>query len=134
MGGWPEELWYSAYQVARLQHRLGINWTLVLGRYLEAYQLRPSRAEPLLQVARHYRENAQYRLGCLFAREVLETPSPDDLLCIEESVYDYELPLEYAVCCFHLAMKDQAARIARKILAKPAVTEEARQLAKDCAG
>jgi len=34
MGGWDEEVWYSLYQVARLQHRLGYAWLLVLAAYL----------------------------------------------------------------------------------------------------
>src|ERR1041384_2589136 len=57
MGGWAEEVWYSLYQVARLQQRLGISWVLVLNQYLRAYEFRPSRVEPLFQVARFYQEN-----------------------------------------------------------------------------
>src|SRR3989442_322044 len=37
MGGWDEEVWYSVYQIARLQHRLGVAWPLVLDAYLRAF-------------------------------------------------------------------------------------------------
>src|SRR6266511_4634173 len=95
VGGWPEEVWYSLYQVARLQHRLGYAWPLVLQAYLAAFQVRPCRLEPLFHVARFYRENGPYHLGYLFARAVTETPYPDDLLFIEKSLYEHELWLEY---------------------------------------
>jgi tetratricopeptide (TPR) repeat protein len=132
MGGWEEELWYSAYQIACMQQRLRIAWMLVLSRYLEAYQLRPTRAEPLFRIARYYRETGQYRLGHLFAHAAMEIPVPDDLLFIERSVYQYELPLEYALCGFHLGMKEEAVRVAREILSEASVPEDARQAAKQC--
>jgi len=86
MGGWEEEVWYSAYQVACLQQQLGFSWMLVLPRYLEAYQLRPTRAEPLFRVAKYYRETQQYCLGRLFAKAAMDIASPDDLLFIESPV------------------------------------------------
>jgi tetratricopeptide (TPR) repeat protein len=134
MGGWEEELWYSAYQVGCLQQRLGYAWILVLARYLEAYQLRPARAEPLFRIAKYYRETQQYRLGHLFAKAAIDIASPDDFLFIARQVYEHELPLEYALCCFHLGMKQEAARVAQMILSEPEVPEEAREAAKQCAG
>ena len=134
MGGWEEEVWHSAYQVARLQQRLGYAWMLVLARYLEAYQLRPTRAEPLFRIAKHYRETQQYRLGHLFAKAAMDIASPDDLLFIETPVYEHELQLEYVHCCFHLGLKHEAARVARVVLSKSGVPEETRAAAKQCGG
>ena len=88
LGGWAEEVWYSLYQVARLQQRLGIAWMLVLDQYLRAYEFRPSRIEPLYHIARFYRENGQPSLARLFAGPGLGAPYPDDLLFIERQVYE----------------------------------------------
>jgi glycosyltransferase involved in cell wall biosynthesis len=134
MGGWAEEVWYSVYQIARLQQRLGIAWMIVLSRYLEAYQLRPSRIEALYHVARFCRERQQYQLGYLFAHPAIGVPYPEDLLFVERSIYEHELPLEYALCCHHLGMKAEAVRVAQSLLANPAPPEAARQLATLCAG
>jgi tetratricopeptide (TPR) repeat protein len=102
MGGWDEEVWYSHYQVARLQHRLGLARALVLDAYLRACEFRPKRVEPIYQIARFYRETGQYHLAHLFFRAVIDTPYPEDLLFIERSIYEYELWLEYALCCERL--------------------------------
>jgi hypothetical protein len=37
MGSRGEEVWYSRFQIARLQHQLGYAWPLVLDAYLNAY-------------------------------------------------------------------------------------------------
>jgi glycosyltransferase involved in cell wall biosynthesis len=108
MGGWDEEVWYSLYQVARLQHRLGFAWALVLDAYLRAYAFRPTRVEPIYQIVRFYRENRQYHLAHLFARAVIDTPYPEDLLFIERSIYEHELRHEYALCREHIGQHDEA--------------------------
>src|SRR6185369_1700470 len=51
---------HRLYQVAHLQHRLGVAWPLVLDACLKAYTLRPSRIEPLFHVAGCYRQNEQF--------------------------------------------------------------------------
>ena len=33
---------------------------------------------------------------------MIDTPYPEDLLFIEKSIYQHELPLEYALCCEQL--------------------------------
>jgi glycosyltransferase involved in cell wall biosynthesis len=130
MGGWDEEVWYSLYQIARLQHQLGFAWPLVLGAYLRAYEFRPTRLEPVFQIARFYRENGQHHIGHLFARAVTETSYPDDLLFIESSIYDYELRMEYALCCCQIGKRDEALRITEAIIADQNVPESVRETAR----
>ena len=117
MGGWDEEVWYSLYQVARLQHRMGLAWALVLDAYLHAYEFRPTRVEPIYQIARFYRETGLYHLAYLFSRAVINAPYPQDLLFIERSTYEYELWLEYALCCQGLGKIDEAIRASERVLA-----------------
>lgn len=107
MGGWDEEVWYSLYQVASLQQRLGVAWLLVLNQYLRAYQFRPSRIEPLFHIAKYYRETEQYHLGYLFSRTAIEAAYPDDLLFIERGTYESDLAREYVTCCRHLGMEPE---------------------------
>ena len=45
MGGWEDEIWFSLYQIAVLQQRLGYPWETVLQSYLSAYDYKPDRAE-----------------------------------------------------------------------------------------
>lgn len=87
LGGWPEEIWYSLYQVARLQQRLGISWVLVLSQYLRAYQFRPQRVESLFRVAEFYRSRGESHLADVFSNACKGRPYPDDLLFIEPEAY-----------------------------------------------
>jgi tetratricopeptide (TPR) repeat protein len=132
MGGWEEETWYSLYQVARLQQRMGISWILVLNQHLRAYEFRPMRAEPLYHIARFYRESRQWNLAYLFSSAGWELPYPDDLLFIDRAVYEYGLPLEHALCCRELGKHDEAVEAAEKVLASASAPEEVRELAEGC--
>jgi tetratricopeptide (TPR) repeat protein len=98
MSGWEEERWHARYQAARLQHRIGVAWPLVLGLYLNAYEERPTRAEPLYWIARAYRESGQPRTALLFAEAGLRLPYPDDQLFIEREVYEGGLESERIAC------------------------------------
>ena len=130
LGGWEEETWYSLYQIARLQQRMGIAWPLVLDAYLRAYGFRPARLEPLYHVARFYRENEQFDLGYLFSRSVIEAPYPEDVLFIERSIYEHGLWLEYALCCERLGKRDEAIRASERVLACPEAPEHALKMAR----
>jgi tetratricopeptide (TPR) repeat protein len=132
MGGWAEEAWYSLYQVARLQQRMGISWMLVLNQYLRAYEFRPTRAEPLYHIARFYRESRQWHLGYLFSSAGYRIPYPDDLLFIDRAVYEYGLALEHALCCRELGRHDEAVEAAEKVLASASAPEDVRELAEGC--
>lgn len=119
MEGWDEETWHAKYQLARLTHAMGVEWDGVLPAYLEAYRFRPSRLEPLYHVARHYREAGQYWLGYVFSRQWVEISYPDDLLFIERKIYEYELPTEYAICCFWVGKHEEAIRVNELLLQRP---------------
>lgn len=99
MGGWDEEVWYSLYMAARLQEHLGVPWPTCHAAYLQAFQFRPTRLEPIYHIAKFYREHKQYTLGLLFARLCQEIGYPDDCLFIERRVYEELLPEEYKFCC-----------------------------------
>ena len=126
MGGWEEEVWSALYQMARMQQALGHDWRVVMQSYLQAYNFRPSRLEPMLPVARFYREHQQYSLGYLFSRAVTETGYPNDTLFIEKPVYEYELLMEYGICCYWLGMHEESIRVNDQILLRSSAPENYR--------
>jgi glycosyltransferase involved in cell wall biosynthesis len=127
MGGWDEEVWHARYQMARMRHLMGKEWPVVLSSYLEAYESRPWRLEPIVHIARQYRERHQYHSAYVFARIAVEVPYPqDDVLFIEKPVYEYELPTEYAICCYWLGKHEEAIRGNDLILQCPNLPENYR--------
>ena len=111
IGGWPEEVWYSLYQIAAIKDRLGKDWGEVLQDYLTALQFKPERAETLYRIGIHYQAACQYTLSHLFFSRAMSQPLPNGArLFVERTVYDYLLPVEYAVACFYVGEHAEALR------------------------
>ncbi len=117
LGGWPEEVWYSLYQIAHVSQDLGLPETTVLERYLQAFEYRPQRAEPLVKLARIYRDRRRYVLAHLFAKRAMEIPRPAaDHLFIEGACYDWLIRDEYAVATYWTGEYRESARICQELL------------------
>jgi len=130
MGGWEEEVWYSLYQIAHLQHRLGWAWPLVLNAYLTAYQYRPTRLEPLYRITRFYRENGQHALACLFAHKADGSAYPDDILFIGRETYEHGLAVERALACAGSGRREEGMRLLEDALSSASVPEGAKAAAR----
>ena len=116
MGGWNQEVWSAIYQMGRMQEILRHDWRVTLNSYLQAYNFRPTRLEPIYRIARFYREHEQFSLGYVFSRVVTEVGYPKDILFVEKDVYQYLLPLEHAACCFGLGRAEEGRRYCRQLL------------------
>ena len=87
-----------------------------LEAYLAAYQLRPTRAEPLCELARHYRQEKQYPLAHLFARRAQEIQRPNDILFLDESVYAWRAIDELGVAAYYVGRHEEALAAADLLL------------------
>ena len=96
---WPEETWYSMYMIAS-QYQILDDFDNALTWYLKAYQFRPSRSEPVYQLAVYCRTKNYRHLSHMFSRMAIETKKPNDLLFIEFDVYEYLSLFEYAISCY----------------------------------
>ena len=76
MGGSNEAVYHAMLLLAEAMAQLDTPWPDVEDAYLEAWQFRPTRAEPLHAIAQKYRVQGRYRLGYLFARLAAKIPSP----------------------------------------------------------
>ncbi len=125
MGGWAEEVWYSLFEVAVLYERKG-DWGRALPAYLRAYGYRPTRAEPLCELARHYREAGDYAVAYLFASAAVERPKPADILFLDESVYAWRALDEYAISAYWLGQYREALTANERLLTDGRLPERAR--------
>lgn len=101
MGGWDEEAWHALYQAALLAERLQHAPEAVRAAYLAAYEARPTRAEPLVHLARWHRERREFAQACLYAQQAAATPQPPDRLFVEPAVYHWQALDELAVSAFY---------------------------------
>ena len=123
-GGWDEEVWYSAYMAATCYNHLGKEAQFIT-KSLEAFEMRPWRAEPLLPLAKHYREAGKNELALMISErgECIEFPK-EDTLFVENSVYQYAFQSEIAVAGYYTKNKTKRNQ-AYEICMSLAVSREA---------
>ena len=102
-GGWDEEVWYSVYRVAICKCLLNRPWEEAQDHFLQAYNLRPTRSEPLYQLSRIHRQNNNPRIAYLFAKQAATIPFPsNDILFLSHDIYDWMCLDELAATAFYV--------------------------------
>lgn len=115
-GGFAEEIADSLLEAARYVQKREAPFDEVVTAYLTAWESRPSRAEPLAGLARFCREQQRWALGRMFAAHAISIPRPDDLLWIDEEVYDWRRLDEFAVCSSWTGHWEESAAACRMLL------------------
>lgn len=116
MGGWEEEVFYSLWRVATATEMLGESDSEVQEAYLKAWEYRPSRAEPLHDLACFHERNGRHTRGYLFAERAAAIPMPDDSLFVNPEVYLFRSLDEQAVCASWTGRNVEALDLFRRIL------------------
>lgn len=87
-GGWDEEVWYSIYQIAVLCDVFKLAAPSELLRmYSYAYTTRPTRAEPLIEMARICREQGNEYDAAYYDYVAAGIPPTKDMLFVNPKVY-----------------------------------------------
>ncbi len=116
MGGWDQEVYISLYQIAKLQEILEMDPKIFIESYYKAYSFRPTRIEPLFHLANYYRKNQEYYLGYTISKLALGLPKSDDLLFVDEWMYEYGLLLELSICAYWIDKCSECISVSKKIL------------------
>jgi glycosyltransferase involved in cell wall biosynthesis len=116
MSGWDEEVWFSLYQAAVLGERLGLEPGQVTTAYLRAFQHRPSRAEPLVQLARYHRQRGEFALAYLYARHAAAMPNPADLLFLENAAYEWRALDELSIAAYYVGAQNEGREAVQRLL------------------
>ena len=125
MGGWDEEVWYSVYRVAICKCLLNKPWEEAQDVFLQAWNIRPHRAEPLYQLARIHRQNNNPRLGYLFAQQAVKIPfPPNDILFLTRDIYDWMCLDELASSAYYAGDMMAGLEASNKLLEEKKFPEE----------
>lgn len=122
-----EERWYSLLQIACMFEWTSSTHANVTDAYLLAYRERPSRAEPLYELARYSRMQGDYALAHVFACAAIAIPRPEGVLFRRDDVYAWRALDEYAVACSWVGKRKEAARAFRMLLASKALPDSERE-------
>lgn len=118
MGGWPEEVFFSLYQIGVILERIGEDPTLA---YLKAWQYRPTRIEPLVALARYHRLQNNFHLAYMFLNELFMDGfdlSTDDVLFVDKSAYDWRALDEFAIAAYWTGRHHEAISANQELLDK----------------
>jgi tetratricopeptide (TPR) repeat protein len=123
-----EEIFLAMLRVAQSMEKLSAPWPEVQDAYLRAWEFRPTRAEPLYGIARHYRDEKRYQLGYLFAERAAQLPLPDDdMILPHPDIYAWRAADEQAVCAYRIGRHTEAFELWRQLLARAGIPESERR-------
>ena len=106
---WDEERWNAQHHLAHCYNDLG-DEARFLKEMLVAYEMRPSRAEALYDLAKHFREKGKNHTSLLFSEPGLLMSRPGDRLFVNEYPYKVGFKEEYAICGFYDSSRRGLAR------------------------
>ncbi|HVY62772.1 MAG TPA: hypothetical protein VHF22_14035, partial [Planctomycetota bacterium] len=127
LGGDPAEVYCALYEIATIQDGATGDWDGALASYLRAYQARPSRAEPLHQLAFHYRKAEEYHTGYIFARAAAAIPMPEGEPRVRRWVYQYGIHDELSICAYWVGAYRESLDAADRALTSEAMPDETRK-------
>jgi tetratricopeptide (TPR) repeat protein len=116
MGGFDEEVFDSLHAIGQLYEVMGSAPETVIAAYLAAYEYRPARAEPLVSLARYFRERERFVLAKLFADQAMRIPRPPDVLFVDDSVYLWRAQDEFAIAAYWSGDHAASAQVSRALL------------------
>jgi glycosyltransferase involved in cell wall biosynthesis len=125
MGGWEEEVFFSKFRVAIC---LGIQnqpFEVLKEAYLDAWNYRPNRAEPLYEISKMYRAMEKPRLAWIYSKIGTTIPYPEnDILFIARDVYDWKMLDEFGSVAFYAGDYENGLIACENLLASNKFDEE----------
>lgn len=116
LGGWEEEVFVSLYEAARLRERLAQSPRRVVAAYRRAWERRPTRAEPLYELARYLRTRNRFESAYRYARRAARIARPADILFVYDEVYACGVYDELALAAHYTGRHEEAVRAIRRAL------------------
>jgi len=117
MAGWEEECFYSIFRMAMIAGMLEKPFGEVCELLRQAYEYRPIRAEPLVELSRLYRMNNRPRTAYLYAKAASELIiPPHDILFVSEDCYKWRALDELSATAFFMFKFEEGYDATRKLL------------------
>jgi len=125
MGGWNEEIFYSQFRVGLISGIMKLPHEVIIKEMMEAYNIRPIRAEPLVEISRLYRMNDKAAAAFPFARLAADLPYPEhDILFISEDIYRFGALDELGAVAYYAGRPQEGYLACKKMIEESRVAPE----------
>ena len=116
------ELYMSSYRIGII-YDFKKDWTNAEKYYMQAYNMRPFRAEPIYQIAKHYYKTNNLNKAEIFLSNLIKIQIPPislDCFIIDYKIYKFEIPYLLSELYFkkgkdNIIYKNKAINIAEKL-------------------
>lgn len=119
LGGWEEEIYISLYWIARQKHMRGDDEAEIINSYLKAWEYRPIRLEALYQLVKYLGQNKRYAFAFALTSIGMKVAPCSDLLFVEQDVWKWRMPDEYAVLAYYNGNVEEAIRTNKLLIESP---------------
>ncbi len=126
MDGWDQETFYAMFQAGVLKAESG-DWPAAMGTLIAAWKYRPSRLEPIYELASRLRVRGEYEVAYGLVRKGLGRPQSDDSLFVWPWVYRWGLLFEYSISAYWVGDYQEAFGACRRLLSLGDLPEQYRQ-------
>lgn len=125
MNHWPEEVFYSWIRVGICREVLGRPVAEIADAFLQAFDVRPNRAESLYYLSCLYRKHNRPRNAFLAAAQGASIPQPtEDILFVDSAIYQWGMLDEVATTAFYVGKFHMGLSACEKLLNDPQLPKE----------
>ncbi len=118
LGGWKEEIYISYKQMGHIYIRLK-NYEEAIESWTKAYEILPDRIETLFYLSLYYQAIGQIDKSFYLLIKCYHTPYPsENILFIEEAIYEYKILEELSILCFRMEHFDFGRNICLELIFK----------------
>jgi glycosyltransferase involved in cell wall biosynthesis len=130
LGGFAEEIYISHVKLAHSLLATGDDAGFIR-TLLNAYNLRPTRAEAPWELAHYYRMKGKNMASLLFSEPILSLPYPDDVLFINRYAHTVGAAEEFSISAYYnIAKRQQGFDVCNKLALSKTEYTGARELAR----
>ena len=116
---WPEEKWLVTLRKSRYRVDGGADFMSVSKHLWDAYNIRPTRAEPLHDLLMYFRKNSLWHPALLVGELANSIEYPQgELLFVEHEIYNWRIKDELSIVYYHLDRSEEGAKLMSDILDK----------------
>ena len=122
---WEEERFIATLRMAQYRQATGEPFESVVGQYLKAYNLRPTRIEPLFDLMIQYMGKKMYNAAILVGEAAIKIPYPSsDILFIIKNLYSWKVADELSVCYHSVGRYKESYKLAKTLLENPNIVDK----------